>query len=62
MMQQVIEGQGAFEHLDAPPRTLCALPSRSPYASDADYYCKPSTEDVVETVLDMMRERFGDRY
>lgn len=62
MMQQVIEGQGAFELLDGPPRTLCALPSRSPYASDADYYCKPSTEDVVETVLEMMRERFGERF
>jgi len=62
MMQQVIEGQRTFELLDAAPRTLCALPSRSPYASDADYYCKPSTEDVVETVLGMMRERFGDRF
>lgn len=62
MLQQVIEGQRAFELLDAPPRTLCALPSRSPYASDADYYCKPSAEDVVETILQMMRERFGNAY
>lgn len=62
MMQQVVEGQSAFELLDAPPRTLCALPSRSAYASDADYYCKPSAEDVVETVLGMMRERFGEKF
>ena len=62
MLQQVLEIQKAYNLLDAPPRTLCALASRSPYASDGDYYCKPSTEDVVEVILSMMRERFGERY
>lgn len=62
MLQQVLEGQKAYEVLDAPPRTLTALASRSPYATDGDYYCKPSTEDVVELVLEMMRERYGDRF
>jgi pyruvate/2-oxoglutarate/acetoin dehydrogenase E1 component/TPP-dependent pyruvate/acetoin dehydrogenase alpha subunit len=59
MMQQVVEVQKAYEYLDAPPRTLSALASRSPYATDGDYYCKPSSEDLVELVLDMVRERFG---
>jgi pyruvate/2-oxoglutarate/acetoin dehydrogenase E1 component len=62
MLQQVLEIQKAYNLLDAPPRTLCALASRSPYASDGDYYCKPSTEDVVEVILSMMRERFGERF
>lgn len=62
MLQQVIETQRAYNLLDAPPRTLCALASRSPYASDGDYYCKPSTDDVVEVILSMMRERFGERF
>lgn len=60
MLQQVVEGQKGYEWLDAPPRTLSALASRSAYASDADYYCKPSCEDLVELVLEMMRERFGE--
>jgi len=55
----VLEVQRGYEWLDAPPRTLTALESRSAYASDADYYCKPSSEDLVELVLDMMRERFA---
>ncbi|MEN9810801.1 MAG: hypothetical protein RLZZ488_2368 [Pseudomonadota bacterium] len=59
MLQQVLEVQRGYEWLDAPPRTLTALESRSAYASDADYYSKPSSEDLVELVLDMMRERFG---
>ncbi|MEN9824310.1 MAG: hypothetical protein RI953_55, partial [Pseudomonadota bacterium] len=62
MLQQVLEGQGGYEWLDAPPRTLSALASRSPYASDGDYYCKPSAEDLVELSLEMMRERFGRRF
>ncbi len=62
MLQHVIEEQRGFEHLDAPPRTLTALASRSPYASDADYYCKPSAEDLTELALEMMRERFGSTF
>jgi pyruvate/2-oxoglutarate/acetoin dehydrogenase E1 component/TPP-dependent pyruvate/acetoin dehydrogenase alpha subunit len=64
MMQQVLEGQKAYDCLDAAPRTLTARPHRAAYASDGDYWCKPSAEDVVETVYAMMRERdpgrFGD--
>jgi len=62
MLQHVIEEQRGYEHLDAPPRTLTALASRSPYASDADYYCKPSAEDLTELALNMMRERFGSTF
>ena len=57
MLQQVLEVQGAYEDLDAPPRTLTGTAHRSPYGSDGDYWCKPSTEDVIETVYAMMRER-----
>lgn len=57
MMQQVLEVQGAYDCLDAPPRTLTAKPNRAAYASDGDYWCKPSVEDVVETIYEMMRER-----
>jgi pyruvate/2-oxoglutarate/acetoin dehydrogenase E1 component/TPP-dependent pyruvate/acetoin dehydrogenase alpha subunit len=62
MFQQVMEEQRGYELLDAPPRTLSAAASRSPYASDADYYCKPSAEDLTELALSMMRERFGTSF
>jgi pyruvate/2-oxoglutarate/acetoin dehydrogenase E1 component len=62
MMQQVLEGQGAYEHLDAAPRTLSAQPHRSAYASDGDYWSKPNAEDVIETVYEMLREREPHRF
>lgn len=57
IMQQVLERQKAYDVLDAQPRTLTAKEHRSPYGSDGDYFTKPSKEDVIETLYDMMRER-----
>lgn len=56
MMREVIEVQEAFQHLDAPPRTLSAQAHRPAYGSDGDYFSKPNVESVVDAVLDMMNE------
>lgn len=57
MMREVLERQGGWEHLDTAPRTLTAPESRTPYATDGDYFTKPNREDIVTVVYDMMRER-----
>ncbi len=57
MMQQVLDHQNIYDALDAPPRTLAAAPNRSPYATDGDYFSKPSAEDVVEAVYEICRTR-----
>ena len=62
MLQQVLEVQGAWDVLDAAPRTISAKANRSPYAQDGDYFVKPQTADVVEAVYGLVRERFLDRY
>ena len=62
MMQQVLEVQQAYDDLDCAPRTLSAQPNRAAYASDADYWCKPSTEDIVEIIYLMMHERDPDAF
>jgi pyruvate/2-oxoglutarate/acetoin dehydrogenase E1 component/TPP-dependent pyruvate/acetoin dehydrogenase alpha subunit len=62
MMQEVVERQGAYEWLDAPPRTLAAKPHRPAYGSDGDYFSKPSRDHVVEAVYAMMREADPDRF
>jgi 2-oxoisovalerate dehydrogenase E1 component len=62
MMQDVLERQGAFELLDAPPRTLSAQPHRPAYGSDGDYFSKPNREQVVETVYQMMAEADPARF
>jgi pyruvate/2-oxoglutarate/acetoin dehydrogenase E1 component/TPP-dependent pyruvate/acetoin dehydrogenase alpha subunit len=54
MMQDVLERQGGFELLDAPPRTLAAKPHRPAYGSDGDYFSKPNREQIVEAVYQMM--------
>ncbi|TMD58695.1 MAG: transketolase [Chloroflexi bacterium] len=62
MARHVLERDGAWDALDATPRTITALANRSPYAQDGDYFVKPNRERVVEVVYDLMRERFPDRY
>ena len=62
MMQQVIERQDGWWHLDAAPRTLAATPNRPAYGPDGDYFSKPNRESVVETVYALMRERNPDKY
>lgn len=54
MMQQVLEIQGGFRHLEIEPRTLTAKEHRPAYGSDGDYYSKPSAEDVYDVVYEMM--------
>ncbi len=62
MMQQVLERQEGWWHLDAAPRTLAASPNRPAYGPDGDYFTKPNRESVVEAVYALMRERHPDRY
>ncbi len=56
MMQEVLEKQGGFYHLDSEPRTLTGKDHRPAYATDGDYFSNPNAEDVFETIYDMMRE------
>ncbi|MGE3179476.1 MAG: transketolase C-terminal domain-containing protein [Vicinamibacterales bacterium] len=62
MMQEVLERQGAFDLLDAAPRTLTAPPHRPAYGSDGDYFSKPNREQVVEAVYAIMSEARPDRF
>jgi pyruvate/2-oxoglutarate/acetoin dehydrogenase E1 component len=56
MMQEVIERQGGYYHLDSEPRTLSGKPHRPAYGSDGDYWSKPNAETVFDTVYEMMNE------
>ncbi|TMB48002.1 MAG: transketolase [Chloroflexi bacterium] len=42
MMQQILEAQNGWWHLDAAPRTLPASPNRPAYGPDGDYFTKPN--------------------
>jgi pyruvate/2-oxoglutarate/acetoin dehydrogenase E1 component/TPP-dependent pyruvate/acetoin dehydrogenase alpha subunit len=56
MMREVLETQGGYQYLDSPPQTLTGTSHRPLYGTDGDYFSKPSTEDIVEKVLNMMHE------
>ena len=62
MMQKVLEEQGAYTWLDAPPATITGKEHRPAYGTDGDYFSNPSAEDVFETLYEMMHESNPDRY
>ncbi len=55
MMQQVLEEQGGFWHLDALPRTVTAAPHRPAYGSDGDFFSKPCKEHVFQAAYELMQ-------
>jgi pyruvate/2-oxoglutarate/acetoin dehydrogenase E1 component/TPP-dependent pyruvate/acetoin dehydrogenase alpha subunit len=62
MLQQVLESQGGYAWLDAPPRTLPAAAHRPPYGSDGDYFSKPNRETIFEAVYELMQEANPRKY
>ena len=56
LLQQILDEQNAYKHLDSKPQTLTAKEHRPAYGTDGDYFSKPSAEDVFEKVYAMMHE------
>jgi len=56
ILQKVVEEQQGYFHLDAQPKTLSAKAHRPPFGSDGDYFSKPSVDDVIEVIYQMMHE------
>lgn len=62
ILQQIVEKQNAYYYLDSQPRTLTAKDHRPPYGSDGDYFSKPSIDDMIEIVYEMMGESKPDQF
>ncbi|MGB6094072.1 MAG: transketolase C-terminal domain-containing protein [Moheibacter sp.] len=56
ILQQILEEQNGYFHLDSQPLTITAKAHRPAYASDGDYFSKPSEDDIIEQVYELMRE------
>jgi pyruvate/2-oxoglutarate/acetoin dehydrogenase E1 component/5-methylcytosine-specific restriction endonuclease McrA len=56
ILQQIVEKQKAFRYLDSAPLTIAANDHRPAYASDGDYFSKPSVDDIVEKVYGIFHE------
>jgi len=56
ILQELLENQHIYKHLDSEPSLLTAKDHRPPYGSDGDYISKPSFEDIFEKIYAIMRE------
>ncbi len=56
MFNKVMEEQGGYKYLDVAPRTITAKAHRPSYGSDGDYFSKPNAEEIIEVILEMIRE------
>jgi hypothetical protein len=61
-LQQVLEVQGGYHHLDSAPCTITAPPHRPAYGTDGDYFSKPNVEDVFERVYRLLHEAEPQRW
>ena len=62
ILQELLEKQDIYEHLDSKPSLLTAKDHRPPYGSDGDYASKPSFEDIFERIYSIMRESDPEKY
>src|SRR5690554_1364044 len=56
ILNEVLNTQNAYIHLDSKPQTLTAQQHRPAYGTDGDYFSKPSVEDVFEAIYKVMHE------
>jgi len=62
LLDEVLNRQGAWKHLDSQPRTLTSKPHLPAYTSDGDYFSKPSVDDIVESAYSYMNETDPSRF
>ena len=62
LLQEIVENQNGYQHLDSKPATLTSKAHRPAYGTDGDYFSKPSAEDIFEKVYEMMHEVNPSKY
>lgn len=56
ILQQVLERDNGYFHLDSKPLTISGKNHRPAYGSDGDYFSKPNVEDVFDRVYNLISE------
>ncbi len=56
LLDEIVNTQGAYYHLDSKPVTITAKAHRPAYGTDGDYFSKPSVNDIFEGVYKVMQE------
>ncbi len=56
MMHEILDVQNGFNLLDTKPICVTAKEHRPAYTSDGDYFSKPSTDTIIDAVMQMMHD------
>ncbi|MBI2258608.1 MAG: transketolase [Flavobacteriia bacterium] len=56
ILDKILVEQQSYFQLDSMPYTLSAKDHRPAYGSDGDYFSKPNIEDIIEKVIDIIKE------
>lgn len=62
ILQEILENQNGYMHLDSKPATLTAKEHRTAYGTDGDYFSKPSAEDIFEKIYEIMNDENPSKY
>lgn len=62
LLQEIVENQNGYQHLDSKPQTLTSKAHRPAYGTDGDYFSKPSAEDIFEKIYEIMHEADPKQY
>ena len=62
ILNEIINNQNGFQHLDSQPKLITAKEHRPAYGTDGDYFSKPSAEDIFEGIYEVMHEASPDDY
>ncbi len=62
ILQEIIENQNGYQHLDSKPITLTSKQHRPAYGTDGDYFSKPSEEDIFEVAYSIMHEAAPSKF
>ena len=62
ILQQILERDSGFFHLDSKPLSITGKNHRPAYGSDGDYFSKPNVEEIFDKVYDLISESNPSRF
>ncbi|MEO9869463.1 alpha-ketoacid dehydrogenase subunit alpha/beta [Ekhidna sp.] len=62
ILQQILERDNGYFHLDSKPLTITGKNHRAAYGSDGDYFSKPNVEEIFDEIYSMHSEIDPERF
>ena len=62
ILQQILERDNGYFHLDSKPLTITGKNHRPAYGSDGDYFSKPNIEEIFDNIYELVSEVKPDNF